>query len=209
VTHRVILTLLSVLTLALLQMPNALADIGVDMEPGTAKPPGELYIDKGACPFECCTYTGDNNSNKWKVTAKTKVYDKIGSKKVVAVLLPGQMINAPTGEVHTKPTHLRMTKDYNDFKAGQDIYVLTSSGEGYFKIWHNGHYYEDDTITCVMYEDPYAEEMDEKHYCYQAKTSSEVVSRGHSDWWVQIKLKNGKRGWALVGDNFTNNDACG
>jgi len=87
--------------------------------------PPKLFIDKGACPFECCTY------REWTVEKDTELYDSIDGKKIIGIAKKGSQIRGITGEVHTVPLEI---KD-ND---GNKIYLLTYQGEGVWKVWDNG-----------------------------------------------------------------------
>ena len=86
-----------------------------------AKPP-KIFIDKGACPFECCTY------REWVVVRDTPLYDNIKSKKIIGKAKKGEKVQGLTREVHTVPLKVK-TKD------GKNIFLLTYQGEGFWKIW--------------------------------------------------------------------------
>ncbi len=64
---------------------------------GADSPPAK-YIDKGACPFECCTYRA------WHTKADTVAYTQPDKKaKVVGLLKVNAIVEAITGEVHSTP----------------------------------------------------------------------------------------------------------
>lgn len=136
-----------------------------------AEPP-KMYVDKGACPFECCTY------REWTVTKDTDLFDAVDGKKKVGVAKKGSKVTGVTGEVHTVP--LKM-KD----KEGNEFFLLTYQGEGFWKIWKDGSVKPD-------------VEQDWKE-----------DKRPNSTWWVQIKLKDGTTGWTKEAGNFGNMDSCG
>lgn len=83
--------------------------------------PPKIFIDPGACPFECCTY------REWSVKADTQLFEKIQSKKKIGQAQKGTFVTALTGEVHTVP-----------LKMKEGFYLLTYEGEGFWKIWQNG-----------------------------------------------------------------------
>lgn len=88
-------------------------------------PPPKIYIDKSACPYECCTY------RKWDVLKDTDLYDGVNGKKMKTQAKAGTKITAMTGEVHTEPLKI---KD----RDGKEIYLLTYEGEGTWTTWQDG-----------------------------------------------------------------------
>ena len=100
---------------------------------GEKKPPN-VYIDKGACPFECCTYRG------WVAHTDVTLLDSPNGKKVVGQIKKGEKVLALTGEVHSVPQRVIAKYDYPEagIKTGDTIYVLHYEGEGYCKVWHEG-----------------------------------------------------------------------
>src|ERR1700680_3237001 len=142
--------------------------------------PPSPYIDKGACPFECCTY------RNWVATQKITLVDHPNSKKLVAHVHKGEEVQGLTGEVHSIPLRVVATVDDPDakLKRGDVIYVLHYVGEGYWRVWHNGQ-----LVSIENFSDkgPYPQ----------------------STWWVQTKTKSGIVGWTISHGNFSNQDACG
>lgn len=99
--------------------------------PVAATSPPTLYVDKGACPFECCTY------RQWTVRRDTPVYDSVNGAKVVGVARRGSRVQGVTGEVHTVPLRTKL-------KNGKEVYMLTRLGEGFWKVWDHGRVLESD-----------------------------------------------------------------
>ncbi len=77
-----------------------------------ASPPPAVFIDKGACPFECCTY------REWTVEKDTEFYDKVDGKKIIGKVVKGTKIQGVTGEVHTVPLKIQT-------ENGREVYLLT------------------------------------------------------------------------------------
>ena len=146
---------------------------------GKQKPPN-VYIDKGACPFECCTY------REW--VARTSVTLVVGpnGKKIVGRIKKGERVLALTGEVHSIP--LRVVAQHDDpdagVKAGDTVYILHDIGEGYWKAWHDAKLYDTDDFP-------------------------DKGSKPKSTWWVKLKTSAGVIGWTVEHRNFENHDACG
>jgi len=150
----------------------------------------EFYIDKGACPFECCTY------REWRVEKATMLYaePKSGSPSV-GVAGKDSFVKAETGEVHTKPGKFIVKRGVTSFRKGDILWVYTYLGEGYFKIWYQGKLIEEE--IGIDYRNPSA-----RDWGY-----FEVIP--DSTWWVKVRTSNGIEGWTNHPENFSNKDACG
>jgi hypothetical protein len=150
----------------------------------------KYYIDKGACPFECCTY------REWSTDKTTELHKepKIGS-SVIGTAKKGLMVTAKTGEVHTRPGKLIVRKDVTTFRKGDVLWVYTYLGESYFKIWYQGKFIEDQIDFNIR-----KPKADDWGYF-------EIIP--DSDWWVRIKTHSGLEGWTNKPGNFSNQDACG
>lgn len=141
-----------------------------------------FYIDKGACPFECCTY------RDWGTEKTTKLYSepKLNS-KVVGLIEKGVVVRAKTGEVHSTPGKIIVTRGGATFKKGDVLWVYTYLGEGFFKIWYRGKFITD----------------------FLSEGWDNFEFKPQSVWWVNIKKPSGLEGWSNQPENFSNQDACG
>jgi hypothetical protein len=157
---------------------GVLASVPAAQTTGEKKPPN-VYIDKGACPFECCTY------REWVAHTDVTLLDRPNGKKVVGRIKKGERVLALTGEVHSVPLRVIAKYDYPEagVKAGDAVYVLHYEGEGYSKVWHEG--------KVIDLEDP------------------SDGARQKVTWWVKLKTRSGVIGWAVEHNNFGNQDACG
>lgn len=144
-----------------------------------AEKPPHVYVDVGACPFECCTY------RQWTVEQRTVILDKPNGKVSVATLAKGEIVAGLTGEVISVPVPVRAGRDIPDtpIRKGDIFYVIHYDGEGYWKAWLRGE------IT----------------YVHQSVVS---IPRVKSDWWVKVRDSRENVGWALSHGNFGNQDAC-
>ncbi len=145
------------------------------------KNPPEVYVDPGACPFECCVY------REWGVLQDVELVDSPGGLKVVGEALAGEKVQAITGEVHTIPLEFTLPEDFElsdryDLQPGDRVFLLTYIGEGYWKLWHEGK-----VVSGVEIDDP---------------------PRPESRWWVRVRTAAGVTGWTLSGGNFDDRDAC-
>lgn len=118
---------------------------GSTVQNKTDSVPPKIYVDEGACPFECCRY------RQWIVEEETRLFErKDAAGPVVATVTPFDVVNARTGVVFTRPGTLKIVWDHEPFKKGETAYVLTYQGEGFYKVWHRGKvvYAEIGALVC-------------------------------------------------------------
>ncbi len=160
--------------------------------------PPKIFVDKGACPFECCTY------RDWKAQKEIKLFNKPNGTISIGVVKSGETVKAVTGEVHVTPTPMEIVFDHGSFKKGEKVYLLTNEGEGYQKVWFNGNVTSEEVTFAYNL-------VNGDKSC--SKPSPEcwgrISGKQNSVWWAEIKLENGKTGWTKETDKFENEDACG
>ncbi len=155
---------------------------------GQKSGPRVPFVDKGACPFECCTY------REWTVDKPTAMHREMNDSSPVSFrLAKGEKVTGVTGTVITTRAGIvrvlkRTTLEKVKLDRGNNIFLLTYLGEGFSKIWFNGRMFE-------------AEVTDEKVF----KLTRQPVSV----WWVKVKNRRGQTGWSRQPDNFGNKDQCG
>lgn len=186
------------------------AGAGVAHTPGSPSPPTALearqapavggsvpprvFVDEGACPFECCVY------RKWTVEQTTTLFaEQDRASRVIATLQPFQVVQARTGVVYTRPAKLEVLWDHEPFRKGEIVYVLTYQGEGFFKVWRNGAIISADVFFPT---DPPCDRPSPA--CW-----GKLDGFSESTWWVQIETPAGQIGWTDQPDHFGNKDACG
>lgn len=146
------------------------------------------YIDKGACPFECCTY------RKWNVVKPTVARTSMSDASPVGFRMKtGEWVTGVTGVViTTQPGIVRALKKATigetPIKKGEQFYVLTNLGEGFTKVWFKGRIFEGE---------PYDD------------STFEFVRKPKSIWWVKVENRRGQVGWSRQPENFGNVDQCG
>jgi hypothetical protein len=149
----------------------------------------EFYNDKGACPFECCTY------REWRVEKMTRLYaEPRVSSPLMGTIKKGSSVKAETGEVHTRPGKFIVKRDVANFHKGDILWIYTYLGEGYFKVWHRGKFTEEEID--IDYRNPNPGDWG----CF------EIIPR--STWWVKVRTSKGILGWTNQPENFSNKDAC-
>ncbi len=159
----------------------------------TSKPPLPYY-DKGACPFECCTYRG------WTTNAPVEARAEPNAKsRLVFHLNKNTPVTGVTGVVITDRFGvIRLTKPAKigdgyipkrpivPLRTGDELYTLHYAGEGSVLFWHQGKTYE--------------EILDDR--------ATRIVSQPRYVWWVKIKTKAGNTGWTDQTKRFDNMDSC-
>ena len=146
------------------------------------------YVDRGACPFECCTY------RRWNVVKPTALRRAMtDTSAIVSRLRIGERVQGMTGVViTTEPGIIQALKATKigtmAVNLGDRAYVLTNLGEGFAKVWFKGRIVE-------------TEVYDERLY--------KLIRSPKSVWWVKIKDRRGRIGWSRQPENFGNVDQCG
>lgn len=158
----------------------------------------KIYIDKGACPFECCVY------RNWTVKKDTPLFENPNGKRIIGKVKKGEIVKALTGEVHTKPQLFKVVFKYKEYRVGDELYILTYLGEGYNKVWFKGKIFNEDLFFIHNAAVEYTGCQNPSEKCW-----GKLMDQKNSVWWIQIQLKNGKKGWTKESQNFGNMDACG
>jgi hypothetical protein len=178
-SERASMSVKKILTSGLLVFGIMLICFGTARCADELKPPN-IHVDKGACPFECCTY------RQWVARTDMALLDVPDGKKVVGQIKKGDKVLALTGEIHSVPLRVVSPNSYPDagVKAGDTIYILHYVGEGFWKVWHDGQLVEIDNLP--------------------GKGKNPKTT-----WWVELKSSSGIVGWTVEHKNFENQDACG
>jgi len=154
--------------------------------------PGLPYEDRGACPFECCTY------REWDATRTLPVLTEHRTDAPVAfVLQKGDRIQAVTGVVITTKfgTAVSHTPENKN-----PFVVIHGEGEGYWLCWFDGSIQEMSMSTAEQCRGP-----DGRPDC-----EIEITVQPQTSWWAQVRRSDGLTGWVLMeNDPFDNTDACG
>lgn len=153
-----------------------------------SKGPPVPYVDKGACPFECCTY------REWNVTKPTAARKNMSDDSPIGFRMkPGEKVIGVTGVViTTQPGMARVLKKTTLGKIrlnrGDELFLLTNLGEGFSKIWYKGRIFEESVY---------------------GESAYKLIREPKSVWWVKVKNRRGQTGWSRQPENFGNMDQCG
>lgn len=149
-----------------------------DAPAANSRPP-HIFVDVGACPFECCTY------RQWTADEAITLWDQPNGTRVVGSLSKGQIVQGLSGEVRSTPLPVISDRDIpeTDIKTDDTFYVLHYDGEGYWKVWFRGK------LTLV-------------------NESVVNIPDPKAEWWVKINDLKGEIGWTISHGNFEHQDAC-
>lgn len=156
------------------------------------------FIDRGACPFECCVY------RTWTTRKDTVIYGQPDrNARMIGRVKAGAAVEAITGEVHTKPGRFVVRRRHAEYKPGDVLWVYTYLGEGHFRVWWMGTMQEVD-LGFSPYGGSSGARCEESQQCW-GHLEKPVVSR----WWVKVRGEGGLEGWSDQPEHFGNKDACG
>ena len=149
------------------------------------------FVRKDACPFEGCTY------GKWPVRKEATIHsDPDRTATVIAILTPGQEVNAVTGEVHVVPGRARVVgkphKSASDLDPTREFLILDYMGEGYSAVYQAGRF---SSVKIARTKKRCQENPDLRwRECW-----AEIIEEPSVDWWVLIKTLDGQHeGWVLM-----------
>jgi hypothetical protein len=151
------------------------------------RPPAP-YSDRGACPFECCTY------RQWTVDKATVIRSAMSDSSPVAFrLAKGERVRGITGVVITSQPGiaegLKATEQNGvRIRRGDQIYLYTNLGEGFVKGWLKGRFFQAEVLDSDLFK---------------------IVRQPRSVWWVKVRNRQGKIGWSREPEHFGNMDQCG
>jgi hypothetical protein len=156
----------------------------------------DVHVEKGACPFECCTY------GRWQATEGVTLRSAPSADAPLAgELLPGDSVTAETGEVRTSPGAFVIKTPYRGFEVGDTIWVLDYRGEGHFNAWYRG-----ETIDADLGFSPYGGTAGAR--CTGC-SHGELMSEHTSEWWVHVTSDSGASGWTSETRSFDGTGSCG
>lgn len=163
-----------------------------------AKQRPAIYVERGACPFECCTY------REWWSLRPINVYARPDlAAKRIRTLARGEHVRAVTGFVRTRAGQFLVTKDKGRYRHGETIWVYTYHGEGYFLIWYDGQMSEEGLGFS-----PYGGSSGNRGEV-GSDSWGHLTTEHSSQWWIKLRLRDGRIGWTNQGSDFKNTDACG
>ena len=159
------------------------------------QPPSLPKVDLNSCPFEGCQF------GNWRATASVIVYSNWNSaRKPVATLAKGDEVTALTGvSLILQPGKGTFERDVPAYGARKDdtAYFYRNCGEGAVDMWVRGRFF-----ACAEASFSWPDDEGCLKNC-----DGRGLSHTRSQWWAQVRLKDGRTGWVLVKSNFDGTDA--
>ncbi|MEP6847414.1 MAG: hypothetical protein ABI999_01065 [Acidobacteriota bacterium] len=168
------------------------------LKPGVSDGHPTTYVDKGACPFECCMY------RRWKTRKNTVAYATPDRRaKRVGMFRQGSWVRGLTGEVRTLvPGKFVVRKPFEENRPGDVLWIYTPIGEGFYKVWFGGRMMEKDMIYTTSPRDNLP--------CSRSKDCwGELEVKPKMVWWAKVRSPAGWMGWTYQPENFDYVDSCG
>lgn len=154
-------------------------------------PPAKTIVSAG-CPFEGCQY------GKWTATRTTDIYTQADGLQIDFDLVPGETVEAVSGEIHSTPRRAKIVTAGEDdaeqgIRAGDTLYVLYPMGEGAMAVWQNGFMKAGSLDLVVEYDPPLPKGEPPLNWT----------------WWVKTKLVDGTIAWLKNPKGFRGMDRLG
>jgi hypothetical protein len=159
--------------------------------------PPRVFVDKDACPFECCEY------GKWTAESNAQAYSSPDKQKASFTISTGTTLLALTGYVRTVGQPFLVTRDHAPYKVGEKLVVYTYYGEGAFLVWYKGKKYTED-LGFSPYGGTGGTRCTDARYCWGT-----LGGELESDWWVHVQLNDGTTTWLHGATEFSGADRCG
>lgn len=157
-----------------------------------------VYVEQGACPFECCTY------REWWAVEPTPVLSSPASgARQVKRLVKGERVRALTGFVRTQAAEFVVTRNNGRYHVGDTIWVYSYRGEGFFTIWFRGKMYSEELGFSPYGGTGGARCQDDPANCWGTLKTEHI-----SEWWIKLRLRDGRIGWTNRAEDYDNKDRC-
>jgi hypothetical protein len=172
---------------------------------GKTAGPRMPYVDSGACPFEGCAY------GEWTSIGSVRVRrDRDRRSPVVFDLATGDKVTAVTGAVvvlrpgrveFKAATQLSSQDGMLRVSAGDTLYLLAYIGEGFTNAWLKGRIYRGVDGATSFFD---VRCTDEPGRC-----NGRVVEPPLTEWWVQLRVSDGRTGWTDEPEKFDGKNRIG
>jgi hypothetical protein len=163
------------------------------LTPRKAPKPTLPKVDEKACPFEGCQF------GVWTALQPAQLYSTWKpERKPLRMLAKNEKVTALTGvDITFEPAEIEVTAAMPDYglKPGDRVFGYMNLGEGFFNAWFNGLWVDEFDGSGVA-----------GAGCNR-NCNAKLLKEGRSEWWVQVKTKDGAIAWVKYDDNFDGIDA--
>lgn len=139
-----------------------------------------VYVAKDACPGEGCYLKG-----KIKAYDAVDLFDGAGSKTAIGKIASGEWVEILGTEDRLAPRRGVVREALGRYAVGDEIYLLSSQGEGCMDAWAKG------ALTSWCDPDTGLEPENSPPLDFP----DPVVEPEGLGLWVKVKLEQGKDGW--------------
>jgi hypothetical protein len=162
---------------------SVLAELFVDV-----RNDGEVFIDHHACPGEGCRYC-----TLYKAVTSVTVYEQPWTESaVVGEVQPGDTFLSKDGEVHTVPTPFIVDREHETFRPGDEVLALTYTGEGWYRVRHNGVLTEAD-LGFSPWGGSGGKTCNRPERCWGHLTRELEFT-----WWMRVITETSLEGWVVA-----------
>jgi hypothetical protein len=147
-------------------------------------------IVAAGCPFEGCQY------GRWTATRTQHLFAEPEGLRLAIDVLPGDSIDAQSGEIYARPRRARVAKAGPDDRAqdirdGDIVYALYPLGEGALALWEAGQMKSGSLDLVLDYDPPLPAGEPPLNWT----------------WWVKVRLVDGTIAWLKDPKDFRGMDA--
>lgn len=154
-----------------------------------------VLVEPGACPFECCQY------GEWTAIRRVPVH-RAPDRPVAFAIDAGTRVTAATGYVRSTGTPFVVNRPHPPYAPGDRLVVYGYRGEGHFGVWFNGRSFTED-LGFSPYGGTGGTRCTDAKYCWGT-----LARELRSQWWVHLRLADGRSGWVRGSEGFEGQDAC-
>ena len=148
---------------------------------------GDVFIDRGACPGEGCRY-----DMIYRARSRIPVFEQSSTDSaVVGYVDADDIFLAQDGEVHATPTRFVVDRAHGDFNIGDEVLALTYTGEGWWRVRHNGVIREAD----LGFSPSSGNTCDNPEQCW-----GHLEKPVESIWWLRGLSEHEVAGWIIASD---------
>ncbi len=148
----------------------------------------DLFIDKDACPGEGCVY-----GERWVARTPVRLQSAPSSTASSSGnVLGGETVQTITGEVHTSPGRFIIHRSHGEFAPGDEMFLYTYLGEGWFRLRHNGL-----LKIAELGFSPWGGTSGKRCELDSTRCWGSLQQELYFEWWVKVRTEEGLEGWTL------------